>query len=836
MASPLQIVLNPNNFSEDRDKPGGGGPKTDFFLDDDIGFVAHRQNVLKQLADVTAGLQRQAPAFGPVGFVKVILRRKAWAKSHRPLHALFSERRTRLVGNLDLGELIVEATPQALTEIAAEVARAEDHTQRRFNERTKKLEAVPTPRRSETGAIESVELYGAGDRRQFDLDQAVVWLSNPKTGGQYEVELFEIPPVPANYDIAGFRRQLFESFTAGLQHLGTGLDVHALPRRVGGEQPTYAVRLEQSAQPPIVRMLPSVGERGREIAPFDPNRDRHARLVKFLESHPLVKKIELPGVVVRSEGVVRTRPQTATIQKRDRAKAWPRVGVIDGGISDAALGDWVVGRWDPLAAQDMDHGHGTFIGGILVAGSAMNGPQTSTDADGVELYDIAVYPNSDNAFATYYRDLTGFLDEVENAVAEAKAQHGVRVFNFSMNVQVLVSAGHYSKVASRLDHIADTHDVLIFISAGNLNASAGRPEWPATPDMALQLMAASQNDGIHVPAESARNVSVGALNPAGLGAHSVDHAPARYSRRGPGLRALVKPDFAFTGGSGTPMQPLGHGLYSVGPNGSLADGCGTSYATPFIAKQAAILDSEIEGDVSRETLVALLTHHAQTPLPLSDKTLNAIARQLCGHGITAPVASVLEGGDHQITLVFATRLEKDRQMNFRFSWPSCLVGPGNACRGSARLTLVSSPPLDQRFGAEFTRINVEAALQQEQISRGGEVSWKGQLKPLYLPPSGIEHPYEAERVEHGMKWSPVKTSGATMPKGRGASTNWRLVVSYLSRTDNEEMPDEGVPFTAILTISDPKMEQPVFQVMRQQLLQSVQIADIRTAARVVSRV
>lgn len=310
----------------------------------------------------------------------------------------------------------------------------------------------------------------------------------------------------------------------------------------------------------------------------------------------------------------------------------------------------------------MDADHGTFIGGILVAGSALNGPHTSTDTDGVELYDIAVYPNSDNAFATYHRDITGFLDEVENAVAQAKAQHGVRVFNFSMNVQVLVAADHYSKVASRLDHIADTYDVLIFISAGNLNINAGRPEWPLTPAMALQLMAASQNDGVQVPAESARNIAVGALNPAGLGGNNVDHAPARYNRRGPGLRALVKPDFAFTGGSGSPAQPLGHGLYSVNPKGS----------------------------------------------------------------------------DHEITLVFATRLEKDRQMNFRFSWPSCLVGAGNACRGSARLTLVSSPPLDQRFGAEFTRINIDARLQQEQISPDGEVSWKGQLKPLYLPTG--DHP------------------------------------------------------------------------------------------------
>jgi hypothetical protein len=50
------------------------------------------------------------------------------------------------------------------------------------------------------------------------------------------------------------------------------------------------------------------------------------------------------------------------------------------------------------------------------------------------------------------------------------------------------------------------------------------------------------------------------------------------------------------------------------------------------------------------------------------------------------------------------------------------------------------------------------------------------------------------------------------------------------------MPRDGVPFTALLTISDLKKEEPVFNVMRNQLLQNVQLADIRTAARVVTRV
>jgi hypothetical protein len=51
------------------------------------------------------------------------------------------------------------------------------------------------------------------------------------------------------------------------------------------------------------------------------------------------------------------------------------------------------------------------------------------------------------------------------------------------------------------------------------------------------------------------------------------------------------------------------------------------------------------------------------------------------------------------------------------------------------------------------------------------------------------------------------------------------------------MPDDVVPFTAILTISDPERAQPVFNDLRQSLLAlGVQIADIRTAARITPQV
>jgi hypothetical protein len=161
-----------------------------------------------------------------------------------------------------------------------------------------------------------------------------------------------------------------------------------------------------------------------------------------------------------------------------------------------------------------------------------------------------------------------------------------------------------------------------------------------------------------------------------------------------------------------------------------------------------------------------------------------------------------------------------------------LVGPNGRCRGGARLTLVSTPPLDPRFGSEFVRVNVEAALQQEQNNG----RWKGRLDALYLPGRTDTPVVEAELIEHGLKWSPVKVYAKTMPLGVGESSNWRLSIKYLTRA-GEEMPAEGVPFTAILTISDPEGMRPVFNDLRQTLTAlGVQIADIRTAARITPRV
>jgi hypothetical protein len=48
MASPIQIVLNPENYEEVRDAGGGGGRK-DFFAHRDREFRAHQAGLIAQI-------------------------------------------------------------------------------------------------------------------------------------------------------------------------------------------------------------------------------------------------------------------------------------------------------------------------------------------------------------------------------------------------------------------------------------------------------------------------------------------------------------------------------------------------------------------------------------------------------------------------------------------------------------------------------------------------------------------------------------------------------------------------------------------------------------------
>jgi hypothetical protein len=71
-----------------------------------------------------------------------------------------------------------------------------------------------------------------------------------------------------------------------------------------------------------------------------------------------------------------------------------------------------------------------------------------------------------------------------------------------------------------------------------------------------------------------------------------------------------------------------------------------------------------------------------------------------------------------------------------------------------------------------------------------------------------------------------------MPKGGGASSNWRLIVEPLTRKV-ADFPAEGVRFALLLTIRNTAKQLPVNDQMRNLLVgRGITLSDIRVAARI----
>lgn len=835
--APVQVILNADSYRRDRETKRPNSAGTDFFEGHNDEFAIHKKRLQSQVNIISEKLLSKLSSenSSDIGYAKVVMRSQSFAKSHRPLQAIFPERKTPLVGGDRIGEMISEVSFESISSVSEAIAKAEIEVRSKVNTKTGEDQLVPTRYRCEVSAIDKIELWSISDRRRFDISEAIKWLKNPKTGHVYIVELFERPINSSQRDALHVgKRRLFETFEAGLKELGTGL-IARLSRNMSSDSIFVDVCLTLQKVPPAIFVQSKIETRKtleETNILFDSNIERHKKLIGFLENHSLVREIRLPNIVVHSTDKTSPLPIKSFNITEPGTGTYPKVGVIDGGIS-SQFNKWVVYRHGYLAPTHSNHSHGTFISGLLTSAKSLN-PHIALDNDGCMIADIDLFPdeNQSNLFEKYYSGgLSDFMDELESAVQICRSQYGIRVFNLSLNIVSPVAHTKYSIEARRLDKIAEDNDVIIVVSAGNLAPREQRLEWPINDTVAAAILASHHNDQLYIPAESVRNLSVSAINPAGL-SNSIDGALAKYSRRGPGLRAGVKPDLCHVGGSGTNCSKNGSGLYSLDTTGSVISGCGTSYAAPLVAKTLATIDAQIEGEPSRETLIALAIHHARLPMPVSKKPIKGIAKQLVGFGQPSTAQEVLVSEDYEITLLFSSRIFDKKTLEFKFVWPSSLVGEGGKCRGDVRLTLVSTPNLNYQFGEEIVRVNIEAALQQEQ--KNGK--YKSELDPTYVFFNDDEKASETNLIEHKFKWSPIKAFDAHMPKGRGNSSNWRLVVNYLTRA-GETLPEEGIPFSIILTITDPSKQSAIFQEMRQSLQASgIQTTDIRTAARISPRV
>ena len=153
------------------------------------------------------------------------------------------------------------------------------------------------------------------------------------------------------------------------------------------------------------------------------------------------------------------------------------------------------------------------------------------------------------------------------------------------------------------------------------------------------------------------------------------------------------------------------------------------------------------------------------------------------------------------------------------------------------MTLVYDAPINQAFGSEFVRVNLNAHLRQRQPvdRKDGRPSYNDQISQAFLPRSSKLTIPERSLIEHGLKWWPTKRYEADFSAGVGNSAEWRLEVESVVRAE-ATFPAEGIPFSLVLTIEDDKRGAPIFQTFRQTLVAGrVDLQDIRTAVRLRTR-
>lgn len=792
--NPVQIVLNSQKYVQ-RVIPTPGGKNTDFYAGRDEDFIAHKSRITGQIENLieTANFKDS-----PLVYAYVELQEAAWAKSHRPVRSLFPSDKIRVLGANELGSIVVEIAATDIARIQSKILDAEEETNWVINKHNKK-EARPSRARSEVGAIKEIRPYSASERRKFSVEQASKWLQDPRTGGAYYVETFASELLNEN-EVPKNRLQLIHSlyakFKNGLKNLGLPIEV-STTRSDLFPYPLLVIKFVQDST----------------------NISNHKKLISFLDKHAAVKSILLPPVL-QSSDMSATKAGKAYIPPPVPNQSYPVIGIIDTGVSQLPdINAWQVGSvdfLDPTSNQDTDHG--TFIAGLLCAGSSLNAPNLLNEQN-CKYYDLGLHPTSDALYESYYpRGFLDFLEQLDSEISEA-TNFGVRIFNMSLSVTLPVDDNSYSLFANVLDQISDKHDVLFVLPAGNLDSKIFHKAWADEPNECLKQLAEYRHQGqdrVFQPADSLRAIAVGALEPP---CSKGNIKPAIYTRRGPGPSLGAKPDLAHIGGGIT----AGTGLKSVTASGDLAENRGTSFAAPLVAKTLASLEHAIEGLVTRETLTALLLHNSRLPGFLQHKKLSNVAKDFVGAGIPTDASESLIVGDNEITLVFTGILLPGHELIFDFTWPSALATSTGNCRGQVQLTTVYRAPINREFGAEYVLTNVDTWLRQEVVDEAtGEAKFNNMLK------SKSDKSIEKERITHGAKWWPVKRSDTTF-QGVGKSSQWRLVLESLCRS-GYSLDEEGIPFCTILTISDPTGKEHIFNEMRQQLQASgANISDIRTS-------
>lgn len=371
----------------------------------------------------------------------------------------------------------------------------------------------------------------------------------------------------------------------------------------------------------------------------------------------------------------------------------PVIGVIDSGVNAHPLiENLIVGSIsvpENLGIVD-DYGHGTRVAGIAVYGDLRGQLSSGQLIPSARLCSAKVVDSRG-----CFDDLILVPNIMRQAISELVRRFGARIINISLgDIKSPYKGGRIGVWGATLDELARELDVLIIVSAGNRCPRGGTLVEEGVTQYPRYLL--EENNKILEPAGAVNVLTVGSISHhSGLDSELLRYSsnipiteryePSPFTRVGPGIGGMLKPDLVDFGGTmiydaligklkageevpSAGMLTLNHLFLEQ----ALRCGSGTSYSAPMIANKAAYLLTQLP-NASTNLIKALLVGGAAIPQDAASR-LGAMVdsnevKSIYGHG-QADVIKATYSSENRVVLYADDSLEKDHFVVYEVPIPT----------------------------------------------------------------------------------------------------------------------------------------------------------------------